>query len=197
MDTFFFILRKSFRQVTFLHLFHHASITVVVGANFIYDFNGDMFWPILLNSFVHVLMYSHYLATAMGIHSWWRKYLTSLQLVQFVGITFANALAYYRGPSCGYDFLNIVMIAYMASMLVLFGNFFFQRYVLNKEDASLKGVIKSEVPEKKLLIEAMADYISTHGEAALAPLINEAKNLSSSEQKSDANQRPPHSQKTD
>ena len=28
-DTWFFILRRSFRQVTFLHLFHHSSITLV------------------------------------------------------------------------------------------------------------------------------------------------------------------------
>ena len=61
MDTWFFILRKSFRQVTFLHLFHHSSITIVVGSILPYDFNGDMFLPILLNSIVHVLMYLHYL----------------------------------------------------------------------------------------------------------------------------------------
>ena len=30
-DTWFFVLRKSARQVSFLHLFHHASITIVVG----------------------------------------------------------------------------------------------------------------------------------------------------------------------
>lgn len=31
LDTFLYILRKSFRQVTFLHLFHHSSIIFVVG----------------------------------------------------------------------------------------------------------------------------------------------------------------------
>ena len=30
-DTWFFVLRKSARQVSFLHLFHHSSITIVVG----------------------------------------------------------------------------------------------------------------------------------------------------------------------
>lgn len=29
-DTIFFLLRKSFRQVTFLHIYHHVSITLVV-----------------------------------------------------------------------------------------------------------------------------------------------------------------------
>lgn len=42
LDTYFFILRRSFRQVTFLHLFHHASITVIVGSLMPFDFGGDM-----------------------------------------------------------------------------------------------------------------------------------------------------------
>jgi hypothetical protein len=67
LDTWFFLLRRSFRQVTFLHLFHHSSITVVVGSIFRFDYSGDMFLPIWLNSIVHVLMYLHYFATAIGV----------------------------------------------------------------------------------------------------------------------------------
>ena len=62
---------------------------------------GDMFLPIFLNALVHVLMYSHYLVTALGIKSWWRQYLTSLQLAQFCLISLQSAVAYSRGPSCG------------------------------------------------------------------------------------------------
>lgn len=60
-----------------------------------------MFLPIFLNALVHVLMYSHYLVTALGIKSWWRQYLTSLQLAQFCLISLQSAVAYSRGPSCG------------------------------------------------------------------------------------------------
>ena len=49
LDTWFFLLRKSSRQVTFLHLFHHSSITVVVGSLLPFDYNGDMYLPIMLN----------------------------------------------------------------------------------------------------------------------------------------------------
>lgn len=55
------------QQVTFLHLFHHSSITLVVGSILRFDYSGDMFLPIVLNSIVHVLMYSHYFVTALGI----------------------------------------------------------------------------------------------------------------------------------
>jgi elongation of very long chain fatty acids protein 4 len=121
-DTWFFILRRSFRQVTFLHLFHHSSITLVVGSIVRFDFSGDMFLPILLNSIVHVLMYSHYLVTALGIKSWWRQHLTTLQLTQFVMISTQSYIAWTAGPSCGSpDWSKIVMILYMMSMLILFG----------------------------------------------------------------------------
>lgn len=48
------------------------------------DFNGDMYLPIMLNSIVHVLVYLHYVLTALGRHSWWSRHLTKLQLTQFV-----------------------------------------------------------------------------------------------------------------
>merc|ERR550514_432019 len=120
LDTFFFILRKSFRQVTFLHIFHHCSINIVVGLILPHDYNGDMFLSIFLNAVVHVLMYSHYLVTALGIKSWWRQYLTSLQLLQFCAISVQSAIAYWTGPACGSpDFAKVLMVGYMGSMLVL------------------------------------------------------------------------------
>lgn len=95
LDTWIFILRKSFRQVTFLHLYHHSSITLVT-ASFIFDIGGDFYLPALLNSFIHVLMYLHYFVTSIGIKSWWSKYLTSLQLIQFVLIATQFSISLYR-----------------------------------------------------------------------------------------------------
>ena len=142
-DTWFFILRRSFRQVTFLHVFHHSSITLVVGSILKYDYSGDMYLPIVLNAFVHVLMYSHYLVTALGIKSWWRKYLTTLQLSQFCLIATQSVLAWRAGPACGApDFAKVILVAYMLSMLILFGRFFLRRYVFKKQDTQFCGVIK-------------------------------------------------------
>jgi hypothetical protein len=40
----------------------------------------------VINSFVHIIMYSYYLLAALGPsvqkYLWWKKYLTSLQLVR-------------------------------------------------------------------------------------------------------------------
>jgi hypothetical protein len=127
IDTWFFILRKSSRQVTFLHLFHHSSITIVVGCILPFDFNGDMYLPIMLNSANHMLVYLHYLLATLGLQSWWAPYITSMQLAQFC-IIFAQSLLSYRvGPTCGSpDFAKVLMIIYMGSLIALFGNFFLQ-----------------------------------------------------------------------
>lgn len=145
MDTWFFLLRRSFRQVTFLHIFHHSSITFVVGSILPFDYSGDMFLPIFLNACVHVLMYSHYLVTAMGIKSWWRQYLTTLQLLQFCAITLQSGLAWRVGPSCGSpDWSKFAMMMYMGSMLWLFVRFFYHRYIKNDSRVGLAGVITTK-----------------------------------------------------
>lgn len=126
-DTWFFILRKSYRQVTFLHLFHHSSITVVVGSILPFDYNGDMYLPIMLNSANHMLIYLHYLLATLGIHSFWSSYITSLQLIQFIAIFGQSLLSYRIGPTCGSpDFAKLLMIFYMGSMIALFINFLLQ-----------------------------------------------------------------------
>jgi elongation of very long chain fatty acids protein 4 len=53
-------------QVSFLHVYHHASITFVVGYLARYSYSGDVYLAPLLNACVHVCMYSHYLVTALG-----------------------------------------------------------------------------------------------------------------------------------
>mmetsp|Transcript_97575 Transcript_97575/g.281562 ORF Transcript_97575/g.281562 Transcript_97575/m.281562 type:complete len:408 (-) Transcript_97575:130-1353(-) len=140
LDTWFFILRKSFRQVTFLHVFHHCSINIVVGLILPFEFNGDMYLPIFLNALVHVLMYSHYLVAALGMSTPWKPWLTSMQLGQFMLIATQSALSLSRGDTCGAPyFAKVGMVAYMGSMLLLFGNFFLNAYVLKKPSAKFGG----------------------------------------------------------
>ena len=45
MDTIIFILRKSDRQVTFLHVYHHCSVTFVTRTFIVYGKSGDLIVP--------------------------------------------------------------------------------------------------------------------------------------------------------
>ena len=59
------------------HLYHyHRSIPAPVLA----------FFSAMINSFIHVVMYTYYLLSALGPsvrkYLWWKKYLTAMQLVR-------------------------------------------------------------------------------------------------------------------
>jgi len=166
LDTWFFIARMSFRQVTFLHVFHHCSINIVVGLILPFEFNGDMYLPILLNAFVHVLMYSHYLVSAIGLPTPWKPYLTSMQLIQFCLIATQSSMSLSRGNSCGAPyFAKILMVLYMGSMLALFGNFFLKSYVLKKPASSLGGVMKKPDPVQVTKAHSGRVTLDTNGAA--------------------------------
>ena len=52
-----------------------------------------------------------------------------VQLIQFLIILGQNAYGFYVGESCGFaQWHNCLLIAYMVSMLVLFGHFFLKAY---------------------------------------------------------------------
>lgn len=86
------------------------------------------------NSFVHVLMYSHYLLTSIGIRdAWWKPHLTKIQIFQFILNILMTAAA--EMGICGTDYnfpdwMRRGMIAYMASLLFLFVNFYLSSYLL-------------------------------------------------------------------
>lgn len=140
LDTIFFILRHSWRQVSFLHIYHHSSITLVTGLFLTLDASGDLYLPALLNSGIHVLMYSHYFLSsfeALKPHVWWRPYLTSLQLAQFAVCFAQPLLALYMGPACGFpSWLKVLMLAYQTSMMALFARFARTRYGKGKKEGA-------------------------------------------------------------
>jgi hypothetical protein len=66
-DTLFMTLKQNNHQLTFLHLFHHTSILIVWGYLLqVGHANGTAYFGAAINSFVHTVMYSHYLWTSMG-----------------------------------------------------------------------------------------------------------------------------------
>jgi hypothetical protein len=89
IETFIFILRKKHSQVSGLHLYHHTvvpllgwfSIKLIPTATPLGVF-------VILNSIIHVFMYLYYGLSAFDSNKhkyfWWKKYLTQIQLFQFV-----------------------------------------------------------------------------------------------------------------
>lgn len=89
-DTIFFVLRKKNQHVSTLHVIHHGCMPMSVWFGVKFTPGGHSTFFGLLNTFVHIIMYTYYLLAALGpqMHKylWWKKYLTTLQMAQFVAI---------------------------------------------------------------------------------------------------------------
>ncbi|KAG0431088.1 hypothetical protein HPB47_022114 [Ixodes persulcatus] len=88
LDTIFFVLRKKFRHITHLHVIHHTLVAANVWFFTLFAPEGHVAFGLALNVFVHIIMYSYYFLATLGPgvqkYLWWKKYLTTLQITQFV-----------------------------------------------------------------------------------------------------------------
>jgi len=81
LDTILLVLQK--KSLQFLHVYHH-SMTLLLCWTQLYGNTSVQWVVIVINLFVHVIMYYYYARVAMGAQIWWKKYLTTFQIVQFV-----------------------------------------------------------------------------------------------------------------
>ncbi|OWK52586.1 Elongation of very long chain fatty acids protein 4 [Lonchura striata] len=137
LDTVFLILRKKQEQVTFLHVYHHGSMLFNWWSGVKYVPGGQAFFVGMLNSFVHIFMYGYYALASLGPrmhrHLWWKRYLTILQLCQFVAI--AAHSSYNLFTECPFpDGFNTAVFLYILSLLALFLHFYYQTYVRGKQE---------------------------------------------------------------
>ncbi|XP_028300038.1 elongation of very long chain fatty acids protein 1b isoform X3 [Gouania willdenowi] len=137
MDTIFFVLRKKHGQITFLHIFHHSFMPWTWWWGICYAPGGMGSFHAMVNSSVHVIMYFYYGLSAAGPrfqkYLWWKKYMTAIQLIQFVLVSL-HVTQYYFMDTCDYQFPMIIHLVWMYGtfFFVLFSNFWIQAYVKGK-----------------------------------------------------------------
>lgn len=80
LDTTLLVIKL--KTTSFLHVFHHAI--VVIMAWLWVDQAQTLQWGgLLTNTGVHVVMYYYYYLTSQRLSPWWKKYITTFQIVQF------------------------------------------------------------------------------------------------------------------
>ena len=148
---FFFVLRKKQEHVSLLHVVHHGMMpfNTWLAARFLPG--GHSVVVPLLNTFVHIFMYLYYLLAAMGptyskAIGPWKKYLTTLQLVQFVGI-FAHAFQLFF-TECDYPIVFAWWIGgHAVFFFILFTQFYIKSYVIgslqHRKSSTLVTVLKA------------------------------------------------------
>lgn len=136
-ETVVFVLRKKQQQVTFLHLYHHISLSFITWEQAKYYANGQLMTAVILNSSVHVLMYTYYLLSSMGPEmqkriNFIKPTITRIQMFQFVFIA-VYALIFI--VLCEAPVLPVlVLVLLVLSNLVLFYNFYQKSYKTGKKE---------------------------------------------------------------
>ncbi|CAH1101531.1 unnamed protein product [Psylliodes chrysocephalus] len=141
IETVFFVLRKSDRQVSFLHVYHHGIMIFTGWVAAKYDLGHTIVWIGFLNCFVHFIMFVYYLLTS--IDSAWKKSvfikktLTTLQLIQFLSLILIYTLGSLI-PDCNKfpSVLSFIFIIQNLFMFSLFSEFYYKTYW--KEDKNRK-----------------------------------------------------------
>lgn len=147
-DTVFFVLRKKQGQVSFLHVYHHVGMTLGTWITTKFFPGGHVTFIGLINSFVHIVMYSHYLATSLKIAKpWWKKYITQLQLTQFCLILIHFIFLIYT--DCGFPkWTAAVMIPQNLFMILMFSEFYYKTYI--KKRKTVTNGLPQEIPNGNL-----------------------------------------------
>jgi elongation of very long chain fatty acids protein 4 len=126
LDTLFMVVRKKNDQLSFLHVYHHVLLIWAWWCVCHFACGGDAYFGAMMNSLIHVVMYSYYLLASLGIPCPWKKYITQMQMGQFV-VCFASAV--YCIITESYPFwLCMLQVYVMLNMLVLFANFYRKAY---------------------------------------------------------------------
>nr|XP_029708454.1 elongation of very long chain fatty acids protein AAEL008004-like [Aedes albopictus] len=138
-DTVFFVLRKKQSHVSFLHVYHHAVMVTLSFLAVIFVPGGHVIMLGVWNSLVHAVMYFYYYLASYGNQNSWKKYLTRLQLVQFIHMGFHFGRPALMGLNCGFPriwhwvgFLQAVFI------LGMFVDFYVKAYVSKSRGSAKK-----------------------------------------------------------
>jgi elongation of very long chain fatty acids protein 4 len=155
IDTFLMALKHNYRQITFLHVYHHCSVLVICFLGFVMTPGGDLYWGVMLNSGVHVPMYAYYMLNLLfptgPVRTFLNRYkffITYGQITQFV-LIMSHAL--YCGlvltpETRRFSYAYTVSLGvYAFSLLVLFLNFLIMSKFKARQDGG-----KKPLPAKKV-----------------------------------------------
>jgi len=129
LDTIIICLKK--RPVIFLHVYHHC-ITLILTFVMIKTEVAAQWISMAANCLVHVPMYYYYGMSSLGYEIWWKKYITIIQIIQFLLDLSSGTIGFiyfYNGYQCFGDIkVWIFGQCVITSFLILFIAFYKDNY---------------------------------------------------------------------
>ncbi|KAI8149830.1 fatty acid elongase [Fennellomyces sp. T-0311] len=123
VDTFIILLKG--KKPSLLQEYHHSGAMITMWAGIRYRTTAIWIF-VAFNSLIHTIMYTYYALTGLGIHPPGKKYITTLQITQFLlGMTIA--VTYLLVPGCssrpGEIFTLRLNLTYLMPLTLLFLDF--------------------------------------------------------------------------
>ena len=124
---------------------------------------GDAYFGALLNSCIHVMMYSYYTLSLLKFSCPWKRYITQAQLLQFMSVVVYTAVSfvivYREGKAESKHYACFVVQTFeMVSMFYLFSLFYSKAYKKKKQLEQLKRTMSElDFPEQSLISSDSSD----------------------------------------
>lgn len=121
IDTFLQLIRGKYPPHYILHAYHH-SLVILMSWMWLEYSPSLRFVGLMFNTLVHVVMYYYFYLKSINIEPWWKNYVTTLQIIQFVTslILFCITLYYhFRIRPC--NGMNLLYLNGIFNVTLLFG----------------------------------------------------------------------------
>lgn len=148
-DTIFFCLRKKYDHVSLLHVTHHTVVPIIVWFAGKLEPTSIIVFAGYINFPIHVIMYTYYgLSTFPNVRKylWWKKYITSIQIIQF-GLDLLHSLQVVYRPDCKFHTLTYVQFAFSLTFLYLFLQFYFRSYKTKEQKYQKTNKLSNGIQE--------------------------------------------------
>jgi len=128
-DTFLMYLTN--KSPIFLQKYHHIGAVICWHLCYVYKVDG-IWIATLLNSFVHLFMYTYYLGRLLKINAlrYIKQDITTLQLCQLIPQPISLIL--YRHETSFNFYIMVFFTIYSLGLVGLFGVFYMNNYILKK-----------------------------------------------------------------
>lgn len=133
VETGIFVLRKKNNQVSGLHLYHHVTTLLFAWLAIRYYAVAPVVLTSMINSFIHVIMYTYYFLAASGPNvqkatASMKQWITKAQMVQFVLLILYVSQNFLPGCKVVEHWIVILFIGNLMINFYLFYDFYQKAY---------------------------------------------------------------------
>ncbi len=120
VQSWWMIATRGRSSVSVIHVILRCAVIAVSGIVLPFEYNGDVYFAVLMYSAFNTLLHCHYSLAMLNIPSLPPYFLPRLQFFCVVAVFSHSFLSYRIGPTCGSpDFVKVLLVLLTATFLLL------------------------------------------------------------------------------